>query len=99
MSACCIVVVLVAGNRAAVVIDSGPVEAAPLVAANIERLGLRLIDVKLILSTHEHGDHAGGLAELRRRTGARMAARATERDSLESGVMAADDPQRNGDRP
>lgn len=96
---CGIVVVLVAGDKGAVVIDSGPVEAAPLVAANIERLGLSLTDVKLILSTHEHGDHAGGLAELRRRTGAKMAARVAERASLESGLMAADDPQRDGDNP
>jgi metallo-beta-lactamase class B len=96
---CGITVVLVVGDRGAVVIDSGPVAAAPLVAANIERLGLRLRDVKLILSTHEHGDHAGGLAELRRRTGATMVARAAERASIESGIMAKDDPQRDGDKP
>lgn len=96
---CGITVVLVAGDRGAVLIDGGPVAAAPLVAANIERLGLGLSGVKLILSTHEHGDHAGGLAELRRLTGATMAARAAERGPLESGVMAADDPQRDGDKP
>ena len=96
---CGITVVLVAGDRGAVLIDSGPVAAAPLVAANIERLGLKLSDVKLILSTHEHGDHAGGLAELRRRTGAMTAARAAERASLESGVMATDDPQRENGMP
>lgn len=96
---CGITVVLVAGDRGAVVIDGGPITAAPLVAANIERLGLKLRDVKLLLSTHEHGDHAGGLAELRRRTGAAMVAGAAERASLESGVMAADDPQRDGDKP
>ena len=92
---CGITVVLVAGDHGAVLIDGGPAAAAPLVVANIERLGLKLSDVKLILSTHEHGDHAGGLAELRRRTGATTAARAAERVSLESGVMAADDPQRD----
>ena len=96
---CGITVVLVAGDRGAVLIDGGPVTAAPLVVANIERLGLKLSDVKLILSTHEHGDHAGGLAELRRRTGATTAARAAERASLESGVMVADDPQRDDGAP
>ena len=96
---CGITVVLVVGDRGAVLIDGGPVTAAPLVAANIERLGLKLSDVKLILSTHEHGDHAGGLAELRHRTGAMTAARAAERASLESGVMAAIDPQRDGGVP
>ncbi len=96
---CGITVVLVAGDRGAVLIDGGPVAAAPLVVANIERLGLKLSDVKLILSTHEHGDHAGALAELRRRTGATMVARAAERASLESGVMAAEDPQRDDGAP
>lgn len=96
---CGITVVLVAGDRGAVLIDGGPIAAAPLVAANIQRLGLRLRDVKLILSTHEHGDHAGGVAELRRRTGATMVARAAERAALESGIMAADDPQRDGEKP
>ena len=96
---CGITVVLVVGDRGAVLIDGGPVTAAPLVAANIERLGLKLSDVKLILSTHEHEDHAGGLAELRRRTGATTAARASERASLESGIMAADDPQSDDGAP
>lgn len=96
---CGIMVVLVVGDRGAVLIDSGPVTAAPLVAASIERLGVKLSDVKLILSTHEHGDHAGGLAELRRRTGATMAARAAERASLESGIMPAGDPQRDDGAP
>ena len=92
---CGITVVLVVSDRGAVLIDGGPVTAAPLVTANIERLGLKLSDVKLILSTHEHGDHAGALAELRRRSDATMAARAAERASLESGVMGVDDPQRD----
>lgn len=96
---CGITVVLVVGDRGAVLIDGGPVTAARLVAANIERLGLKLSDVKLILSTHEHRDHAGGLAELRRRTGATTAARAAERVSLESGIMAPDDPQRYNGAP
>ncbi len=60
---------------------------------------MRLSDVKLLLSSHEHADHAGGLHELKRRTGAQMLATAAARPSLESGVMAANDPQREGRRP
>ena len=96
---CGIVVVLIVGDRGAVVIDGATADAAPMIATNIERLGLRLSDVKLLLSSHEHADHAGGLRELRQRTGAKMLAIAAARSSLTSGVMAADDPQRNGDRP
>ena len=96
---CGITVVLVVGNRGAILIDGATEAAAPLVAANIERLGLRLSDVKLLLSTHEHVDHAGGLTGLKRRTGAVMAATAAARASLASGIMATDDPQRDGDKP
>ncbi|MFS0772802.1 subclass B3 metallo-beta-lactamase [Sphingomonas sp. 1P08PE] len=99
VGSCGITVVLVVGDRGAVLIDGATAEAAPMIAANIERLGLRLSDVKLLLSSHEHADHAGGLSELKRRTGAQMLATAAARPSLESGVMAADDPQREGDRP
>lgn len=96
---CGIVVLLVQGDAGAIVIDGATAEAAPSIAVNIERLGLGLSDVKLLLSTHEHGDHAGGLAALQRRTGAVMVARSAARRALESGVPAADDPQRGGDLP
>ena len=96
---CGITAVLVVGDRGAMLIDGATVEAAPMIASNIERLGLRLSDVKLLLSSHEHADHAGGLSELKRRTGAQMVATAAARPSLESGVMAANDPQRDGERP
>jgi len=96
---CGITVLLVVGDRGAVLIDGATAEAAPMIASNIERLGLRLSDIKLLLSSHEHADHAGGLRDLKRRTGARMLALAAARPSLESGVMAANDPQRDGEQP
>ncbi|WP_419808918.1 subclass B3 metallo-beta-lactamase [Sphingomonas sp.] len=96
---CNIVVLLIAGDRGAVVIDGATAEAVPSIVANIERLGFRPSDVKLLLSTHEHGDHAGGLRDLRRRTGATMAATPAARAALESGVPARDDPQRTGSVP
>ncbi|SFP45179.1 subclass B3 metallo-beta-lactamase [Sphingomonas rubra] len=96
---CGITVVLVVGDRGAMLIDGAAANAAPMIALNIERLGLRLSDVKLLLSSHEHADHAGGLNELKRRTGGQMVATTAARRSLESGVMAANDPQRDGDRP
>ena len=96
---CGITAVLVVGDRRAMLIDGATAEAAPMIASNIERLGLRLSDVKVLLSSHEHADHAGGLSELKRRTGAQMFATAAARPSLESGMMAANDPQRDGERP
>ncbi len=50
-----------------------------MIAANIKKLGFKLADVKILLGSHAHFDHAGGLAELKRRTGAKFAA--SERDA------------------
>jgi metallo-beta-lactamase class B len=96
---CGITVLLVAGDQGAIVLDGATAEAAPSIIANIERLGFKPTDVKLLLSTHEHPDHAAGLAPLQRRTGATMVATAASRAALESGVPARDDPQRENSTP
>ncbi|HYD24057.1 MAG TPA: subclass B3 metallo-beta-lactamase [Croceibacterium sp.] len=90
---CGITVLLLAGDEGHVLIDSGPLEAAPLVAANIQALGFALGDVEWIVTSHEHHDHVGGVAELKRLTGARLAARAAAKGPLESGRLDWRDPQ------
>jgi metallo-beta-lactamase class B len=90
---CGIVVLLVAGEEGHVVIDSGPAEAAPLVIANIRALGLAPEDVEWIVTSHEHHDHVGGVAELQRLTGARLAASSAARRQLETGTLDPTDPQ------
>ncbi|MBB5716083.1 subclass B3 metallo-beta-lactamase [Sphingomonas aerophila] len=90
---CGIVALLVTSPKGHILIDGGPAEAAPLVAANIERLGFRLRDVRYLMNTHEHHDHAGGLAELQRRTGATLVARAPAKKALETGRGEPADPQ------
>jgi metallo-beta-lactamase class B len=90
---CGVAALLVTGPAGHVLIDGITEKAAPLVAANIERLGYRLSDVKLLLNSHEHLDHAGGLAALKKRTGAQMLARAEARPGLETGRVGPGDPQ------
>jgi metallo-beta-lactamase class B len=90
---CGIVVLLIAGDAGHVLIDSGPVEAAPLVAANIRALGFALDDVEWIVTSHEHHDHVGGVAELQRMTGARLAASSGAKRQLETGTYDPSDPQ------
>jgi metallo-beta-lactamase class B len=90
---CGITVLLVTTPNGHVLIDGATERAAPHILANIRRLGFRPRDVKLILGTHEHLDHAGGFAALKAATGARLLARAPARAALESGRPDADDPQ------
>ena len=62
--------VLITSDVGHVLIDGGLPESAPQIAANIATLGFKIGDVKAILNTHVHFDHAGGIAELQRLSGA-----------------------------
>lgn len=68
-----------------ILIDGGFAETAPQIEANIEQLGFHLRDVKILLNSHAHGDHAGGLSELQRATGAALYASAGDAPVLERG--------------
>jgi metallo-beta-lactamase class B len=68
-----------------ILLDGGFVETAPQIEANIQKLGFRLEDVKVLLSSHAHFDHAGGLAELKRATGAKFYASTADAPLLERG--------------
>jgi metallo-beta-lactamase class B len=76
---------LIATPEGHILIDGGFVETAPIIEANIKKLGFKLEDVKILLSGHAHSDHAGGLAELKRATGAQFAAMAEEAPVLARG--------------
>jgi metallo-beta-lactamase class B len=68
-------------------------QATPQIAANIEELGFHLKDVKLIVNSHAHFDHAGGIHALARASGAEVAASASGAIALERGRPTDDDPQ------
>lgn len=75
-------------------LDGGLTENADLIARNIESLGYELRDVKFLLNSHAHFDHSGGLAALKKLTGATMVASDGDKMALESGLVpgAEDDP-------
>ena len=85
--------VLVTSPEGHILIDGALQESAPLIAANVAALGFRMADVKLILSTHAHFDHAGGLAALQQMSGAPVAASPASAAVLEAGHPGPDDPQ------
>ena len=76
---------LITGPRGHVLIDGGLPESAPIIAANIRTLGFALRDVRYLLLNHSHFDHAGGLAALKRLTGAQIVATAGEAADLAAG--------------
>ena len=85
--------ILITSDRGHILIDGDLPESIPKIAASIRALGFRLEDVKLILNSHVHFDHAGGIAGLQELTGAEVAASAASAKVLRSGRSGRDDPQ------
>jgi len=77
---------LIATPKGHILIDGGLTESAPQIERHIAALGFKLTDVKILLNSHAHYDHSGGLAQLKRDTGAVLIASAGDRVSLETGT-------------
>ena len=76
-----------------ILIDGGLPQSAPLIDANIQALGFDTRDVKVILVSHAHFDHAGGVSALQRLSGARVLTSAAGVGPLVKGALEGDDPQ------
>ena len=79
---------LVTSARGHILIDGAMRASVPQIVANIRALGFRPEDVRVLLINHAHWDHAEGLAELKRLTGARLLASAADKPGLEAGRLA-----------
>ncbi len=63
---------LITTKEGHILIDGGFAESAPVILENVRKLGFRPEDIHILLSTHAHLDHAGGLAEIKTKTKARL---------------------------
>jgi len=78
-----ITALLVKTDAGAVLIDGGMPQMADALLANMRKLGVAPADLRLILHTHAHADHAGPFAAIKRATGATLVSNA------ESAVLLA----------
>jgi metallo-beta-lactamase class B len=85
--------ILITSEAGHVLIDGGLPESAAQIANHIRQLGFRIEDVKLIVNSHVHFDHAGGIAELQRFSGARVAASKWTAQVMTKTGVGRDDPQ------
>ncbi|NOT59507.1 MAG: subclass B3 metallo-beta-lactamase [Acidobacteria bacterium] len=76
---------LIKTNAGLILLDTALEESAPLVRANIEALGFKLKDIKIMLSSHAHFDHTAGHAAMKAATGAKVYALKEDTPILESG--------------
>ena len=85
--------ILIDTGKGLILLDGALPQSASLIEANLKSLGFRIQDVKLIVNSHAHDDHAGGIALLQRDSGAEVAASPSGADALRQGCPTADDPQ------
>lgn len=85
--------ILVTSDAGHVLIDAPLAQNVGLIEANVRALGFRVEDIRVILNTHAHFDHAGGIARLARDSGAEVRASVAGARALRSGGDDPDDPQ------
>jgi metallo-beta-lactamase class B len=85
--------ILITSKDGHVLIDGALPESPKLIAASIRALGFKVEDIKLILNSHVHFDHAGGIGELQKMSGAAVAASERSAPVLRTGAVGRDDPQ------
>ena len=96
---CGIAAILVTGSEGHILIDSGTEADADLVIRNIRELGFRPGDVRILLHSHEHIDHVGGIGRLQQLTGAQLYASAAAAKVFETGTPGLGDPQAGMHKP
>ena len=85
--------VLISNGGGSILLDGGLPQTAARIDANIRKLGFKTEDIRLIVNSHAHYDHAGGMAALQRVSGATVAASRAGKLALELGEPTPDDPQ------
>ncbi|MES3006634.1 MAG: metallo-beta-lactamase [Pseudomonadota bacterium] len=76
---------LIATPEGHILVDSGVNEMSATIRDSVEKLGFRMSDIKIMLSSHAHFDHVQAHAVLQRMTGAQVMALEADADALEAG--------------
>ena len=74
---------LITTSQGNILINTGLAASAPQIKNNIEKLGFKLSDTKILLTTQAHYDHLGAMAAIKKMTGAKVMA-----DEGDASVMA-----------
>lgn len=84
---------LVTTSQGHILIDTAMPETALQIEGNVQKLGFRVSDIKYILNTHAHMDHTGGLAQIKRDTGATLISGEKDRPLIEGGYYPGNDDE------
>lgn len=76
---------LITTSEGHILLDSGFAETVPQIKQNVAQLGFRFEDVKVLITSHAHADHVGGVALLKQATGAQLVVSIADADMLARG--------------
>src|SRR5687767_3214485 len=85
--------ILITSDQGHVLIDGALPESAAAIASSVRVLGFKVEDIRVILNSHAHFDHAGGIADLQRLSGAAVMATPWSASVFTSGTVPRSDPQ------
>ncbi len=87
-------VFLITSDEGHILVNTALEDSVPLIRRNIESVGFRLEDIKILLQMQSHWDHTAALAEIKQITGAQMWATEDDAPVLEDGGFS--DPHFGG---
>jgi metallo-beta-lactamase class B len=76
---------LIVTSQGNILINSDFQADVPMIKANIEKLGFKFSDTKILLISHAHADHSGGSALIKKETGAKYMVMDADVPVIESG--------------
>ena len=79
---------LITSNAGHILINTGLEGSAEMIESNLKSLGLRMADIKILLTTQAHFDHTADLALIKEQTGARLLATEADKSFLEDGGLS-----------
>lgn len=85
--------ILVSTDDGLILLDGALPQSAPEIDGNIRALGFDTADISLILTSHAHFDHVGGVASLQRASDSIVVASPRSAEALRQGGPMPDDPQ------
>ncbi|HUG11143.1 MAG TPA: subclass B3 metallo-beta-lactamase [Opitutaceae bacterium] len=78
-------VYLITTPQGSILINSTLEENVPMIRANVEQLGFKFSDIKILLISHAHWDHCAASAQIKQLTGAEYMVMEGDADVVESG--------------
>jgi metallo-beta-lactamase class B len=79
---------LITSDAGHILINTGLEGSAAMIESNLKSLGLRIADIKILLTTQAHFDHTADLALIKEQTGARLLATEADKSFLEDGGLS-----------